>query len=74
MEIDNNILICPYCGQLTKVVWVHGHGQCMFCKTNFDECCRGENMDDGNNNNEEPLAGDSKEIKFEDKKNQDEKI
>ena len=35
-------MICPYCGQLTQVVWVHGHGQCMVCKTIIDECCRGE--------------------------------
>lgn len=33
---------CPYCGQNTRLVWVHGHGQCEFCKTNVDECCRGE--------------------------------
>lgn len=35
-------MICPYCGQLTQVIWVHGHGQCMVCKTIIDECCRGE--------------------------------
>lgn len=55
MQIGNEILICPYCGQLTKIVWVHGHGQCMICKTNFDECCRGENnsVDENNENVEE---------------------
>lgn len=48
MQIGNEILICPYCGQLTKVVWVHGHGQCMVCKTNFEECCRGESIENNN--------------------------
>lgn len=33
---------CPYCGFAGKLVWVHGHGQCERCKTNVDECCRGE--------------------------------
>ncbi len=35
--------ICPWCGQLTNIIWVHGHGQCSVCGTNIDECCRGEN-------------------------------
>ena len=29
---------CPYCSKETEVVWVHGHGQCEFCKVNIDEC------------------------------------
>lgn len=35
---------CCYCGKEVKVIWVHGHGQCEHCKTNIDECCRGENL------------------------------
>ena len=35
-------ITCNWCGQLTTIVWVHGHGQCAKCKTNIDECCRGE--------------------------------
>lgn len=42
MEIDKDIILCPYCGQISKIVWVHGHGQCAICKTTIDECCRGE--------------------------------
>lgn len=64
MQIDSNILICPYCGQLTKIVWVHGHGQCVFCKTNFDECCRGESADDNlieQNKREAPPENKTKE-------------
>lgn len=42
MEIDKDIIICPYCGQVSKIVWVHGHGQCFICKSIIDECCRVE--------------------------------
>ena len=72
MQIDNNILICPYCGQLTKIIWVHGHGQCMFCKTNFDECCRGESMNETENINP-PESDETDEIKSDNKINLDEK-
>ncbi|HEY8375175.1 MAG TPA: hypothetical protein VIK91_01745 [Nannocystis sp.] len=33
---------CPWCGGPLTLVWVHGHGQCVRCGTNLDECCRGE--------------------------------
>ena len=33
---------CPWCGQQTMIIWVHGHGQCANCGINIDECCRGE--------------------------------
>jgi len=56
-DLFKDIIICPYCGVPTKVVWVHGHGQCAICKNVIDECCRGENQqtnktpdDTGNNN------------------------
>lgn len=41
---------CLYCGQEAGLVWVHGHGQCIACGTNVDECCRGEHcfVDDQN--------------------------
>lgn len=72
MQIDNNILICPYCGQLTKIIWVHGHGQCMFCKTNFDECCRGESMNNAEDSNQ-PENDETKEINSDNKIKSDEK-
>lgn len=34
--------ICNWCGQITEIVWVHGHGQCRICGTNIEECCKGE--------------------------------
>ena len=34
--------MCEYCCSERGVVWVHGHGQCVDCGTNVDECCRGE--------------------------------
>lgn len=39
---SSNQVRCRYCGKVTQVVWVHGHGQCAYCHTNIDECCRGE--------------------------------
>jgi phosphoglycolate phosphatase-like HAD superfamily hydrolase len=35
-------IICNWCGQITTIVWVHGHGQCTLCGNNIEECCRGE--------------------------------
>ena len=34
--------VCPYCGQSSQTVFVHGHEQCVFCKTNVEPCCQGE--------------------------------
>ena len=34
--------ICPYCGQSSQTVFVHGHEQCVVCKTNVEPCCQGE--------------------------------
>lgn len=35
-------IICQWCGHLSELIWVHGHGQCSVCGINIDECCRGE--------------------------------
>lgn len=51
MDPESAIIICPYCGLPATVIWVHGHGQCSYCKTNLDECCRGEIIDMENNDN-----------------------
>jgi hypothetical protein len=42
MVAPDPTLRCPYCGRPTRLVHVHGHGQCELCGTNIDECCRGE--------------------------------
>ena len=39
---DNFKSRCPACGQLENIVWVHGHGQCAYCKMNVMPCCDGE--------------------------------
>lgn len=36
-------IFCSWCGHISYLVWVHGHGQCARCGTNIDECCKGEN-------------------------------
>ena len=39
---NREIQICPACNRATEIMFVHGHGQCSFCKTNIDPCCSGE--------------------------------
>jgi predicted molibdopterin-dependent oxidoreductase YjgC len=34
--------VCPYCGQSSQTVFVHGHEQCLVCKTNVEPCCQGQ--------------------------------
>ena len=34
--------VCPYCGQSSQTVFVHGHEQCVVCKTNVEPCCSGQ--------------------------------
>jgi hypothetical protein len=72
MEQPKNIFICPFCGHLTKIVWVHGHGQCLICGTTIDECCRGEQanpMDESDAIDEEKLNHTNSNIKNDDEAN-----
>ena len=34
--------VCPYCGPSSQTVFVHGHEQCVVCKTNVEPCCQGQ--------------------------------
>jgi len=34
--------VCPYCGHSSQTVFVHGHEQCVVCKTNVEPCCQGQ--------------------------------
>ena len=43
--------VCPYCGQSSQTVFVHGHEQCVFCKTNVEPCCQGEVQESDWNDN-----------------------
>ena len=36
--------VCPYCGQSSQTVFVHGHEQCVVCKTNVEPCCSGQEL------------------------------
>ena len=38
----SKVKVCPYCGQSSQTVFVHGHEQCVVCKTNVEPCCQGE--------------------------------
>ena len=37
--------VCPYCGQSSQTVFVHGHEQCVVCKTNVEPCCSGQGLE-----------------------------
>ena len=39
--------MCPYCGQSSQTVFVHGHEQCVVCKTNVEPCCSGQGLEVG---------------------------
>ncbi len=34
-------IVCPWCQRPTRLVWVHGHGQCEHCRINIEPCCSG---------------------------------
>ena len=34
--------VCPYCGHSSQTVFVHGHEQCVVCKTNVEPYCQGQ--------------------------------
>ncbi|MBE08921.1 MAG: hypothetical protein CMM35_01330 [Rhodospirillaceae bacterium] len=36
-------IFCPWCGAPTPMDYIHGHAQCVNCKTNIAPCCDGEN-------------------------------
>ena len=38
----SKVKVCPYCGQSSHTVFVHGHEQCVVCKTNVEPCCQGQ--------------------------------
>jgi hypothetical protein len=37
--------VCPYCGQSSQTVFVHGHEQCVVYKMNVEPCCQGQGLD-----------------------------
>ena len=38
------IQICPACNRATEIVFIHGHGQCSFCKTNIARVVAGKRL------------------------------
>ena len=39
--------VCPSCGRSSQTVFVHGHEQCLVCKTNVEPCCSGQELVNG---------------------------
>ena len=40
---------CPRCQSPLNTVVVHGHEQCVICKSNIFECCSGDTCETDNN-------------------------
>ncbi len=38
-------ILCAYCGLSYQTIFVHGHEQCVFCKTNVEPCCSGHKLE-----------------------------
>ena len=38
----SKVKVCPYCGLSYQTVFVHGHEQCVVCKTHVEPCCQGQ--------------------------------
>ena len=36
-----DLVTCDWCGQVTRLHWVHGHAQCGNCHRVLIECCQG---------------------------------
>jgi len=39
---NSNIQRCPRCQSRLETIVVHGHEQCIICKSNIFECCSGD--------------------------------
>ena len=39
--------VCPSCGRSSQNVFVHGHEQCVVCRTIEEPCCSGQELVNG---------------------------
>lgn len=46
-KIEKHI-VCPWCGQHTRLELVHGHYECISCHRPVYDCCDGEQNQEGN--------------------------
>ena len=37
-----NLQRCPRCQSILETIVIHGHEQCVVCKSNIFECCTGD--------------------------------
>ena len=42
LPLNLNLQRCPRCQSELNTIVVHGHEQCMVCKSNIFECCSGD--------------------------------
>lgn len=45
MDLSEEMVDCPWCGQCTRLIMVHGHYECMNCHRVVSDCCNGEVAD-----------------------------
>ena len=41
----NGLVDCDWCGAVTRILWVHGQGQCLACGWNIMPCCEGTHLE-----------------------------
>lgn len=41
LEIKDHCGLCPRCKVALQTIEVHGHLQCIVCKTVIEDCCQG---------------------------------
>ena len=42
LPINKDLKRCPRCQSRLETIVVHGHEQCVVCKSNIFECCSGD--------------------------------
>ncbi len=40
--VPSKEMLCLFCGYSAQTIFVHGHEQCVVCKTNVVPCCQGD--------------------------------
>lgn len=49
---------CPWCGAMTRVIFVHGHYACTACHRSVWDCCNGLQADSSTHHHDDPAKDD----------------
>jgi hypothetical protein len=61
--LDASLIRCPFCGYETPMDYVHGHAQCLHCKTNIAPCCDGAPCDTTFDSIEDATKGETGDVR-----------